>query len=136
MHLAHDYIHPTPGDGRCRVRLYLPDDPERDTSVVICTELPENPGKSITNAEEYIAAEVISGHGLSRATPIWIEHYPRSEAERQAGIKETFDLVVFDSYEVSEVLTGEPREWRRTIGAPEWKALDRSAVEMLVSGEV
>ena len=29
MHLAADYIHPTPRGGRCRVRVYLPED-ERD----------------------------------------------------------------------------------------------------------
>jgi hypothetical protein len=29
VHLAADYIHPTPRGGRCRVRVYLPED-ERD----------------------------------------------------------------------------------------------------------
>lgn len=133
MHLAHDYIHPTPRGGRCRVRLYVPEDLERDTLLVICSELSENPGQSVTNAAEYIAAEVISGHGL-REPPVWIEHYPRSQAERQAGIKETFDLVVFENYEVREVLHG--GEWRRTVGRPAWRALDRTTLEILVGGEV
>jgi hypothetical protein len=26
MHLASDYIHPTPRGGRCRLRIYLPED--------------------------------------------------------------------------------------------------------------
>jgi hypothetical protein len=39
MHLASDYIHPTPRGGRCRIRVHLPEE-EHDASVVICSELP------------------------------------------------------------------------------------------------
>ena len=45
MRLASDYIHPTPRGGRCRIRVYLPDE-ERDAPVVVCTELPTNEGSS------------------------------------------------------------------------------------------
>jgi hypothetical protein len=62
MHLASDYIHPYRSAGgrraRCRVRIYLPDD-MRDAPVVICSELPNNPGGSIINSAELIAAGVI-----------------------------------------------------------------------------
>jgi hypothetical protein len=62
MHLASDHIHPCKdADGRgahCRVRIYLPDD-DLDAPVVVCAELPNNPGGSITNAVEVIAAGVI-----------------------------------------------------------------------------
>ena len=54
MHLATDYVHPTLGRGRCRVRVLLPDDPERDVPVVVCSELPANKGQSVTNAAERI----------------------------------------------------------------------------------
>jgi hypothetical protein len=47
MHLASDYIHPTPIGGRCRIRVYLPKD-ERDTPLVLCSELPNNEGTSVT----------------------------------------------------------------------------------------
>jgi hypothetical protein len=81
MYLVGDYIHPTPHSGRCRVRIYRPDLPEakpgsaaRDEAVVICTELKDNPGMSVTNSAEQIAGEVISFHRLP--TPlVWIEHY-------------------------------------------------------------
>jgi hypothetical protein len=78
MYLAGDYIHPTPHNGRCRVRIYRPDLPEegsaaRDEAVVICTELPNNPGMSVTNAAERIAGEVISFHRLPKPL-VWIEH--------------------------------------------------------------
>ena len=68
MHLAVDYIHPTPRGGRCRVRVYLPQD-ERDAPVVICSELPNNEGSSVTYSAHQIAAE-----GKTRLTvgkPIW-----------------------------------------------------------------
>jgi hypothetical protein len=67
MHLASDYIYPYKRAGsrqaRCRVRIYLPDD-VRDAPVVICSELPNNPGGSITNSAEVIAAELIRSHEL------------------------------------------------------------------------
>jgi hypothetical protein len=129
MNLAADYIHPTPRGGRCRIRIFLPED-ERDAPVVVCTELPNNPGMSITNAAEQIAAEVIKGHRLP--TPlVWIEHY-EDEARGTPEDRATFDLVLFSCYVVSEVLRA--GEWREEIGAPTWKALDRASVEALVGG--
>jgi hypothetical protein len=89
MHLASAYIHPYKGAGgrpaQCRVRIYLPDD-VRDSPVVICSELPNNPGGPVTNSAEVIAAEVIRSHELS--TPlVWIEHWPKEST----GGQETFD---------------------------------------------
>jgi hypothetical protein len=75
MHLASDYIHPTPRGGQCRVRIYLPEE-EQDAPVVICSELPNNRGTSVTYAAEQLATEVIRSHRLP--TPlVWIEHGPR-----------------------------------------------------------
>ena len=127
MHLAADYIHPTPRDGRCRVRIYLPDE-ERDAVVVICTELANNPGASVTNAARRIAAEVIEAHRLP--TPlVWIEHHP---PETTGGRTEIFEMVLFDSYEVR--LRRAPYLGDRAveIGSPTWKPLDWASVEMLV----
>src|SRR5215216_2413037 len=45
--LASDYIHPTPRGGSCRVRVYLSEE-EQDAPVVICSELPNNAGSSVT----------------------------------------------------------------------------------------
>ena len=45
VHLATDYIHPTPRRGRCRIRLYLPEE-DQDATVVICSEWPANEGSS------------------------------------------------------------------------------------------
>ncbi len=89
-HLASDYIHPTPRGGRCRIRVYLPKE-ERDAPVVICSELPNNEGSSVTYSAHQIAAEVISYHKLA-LPPVWIEHYPKKATD---GLSETFELVVF-----------------------------------------
>jgi hypothetical protein len=134
MHLASDYIHSYKDAGgsaaRCRVRIYLPDK-VRDAPVVICSELPNNPGGSITNSAEVIAAGVIWNNELP--TPlVWIEPLPK---ESTNDGEETFDLVVFTSYEVIEraPYLGETRTW---IGDATWKPLDRTTVEALVGRKV
>src|SRR5829696_5737896 len=119
MHLASDYIHPTPRGGRCRVRIFLPEE-EQDAPVVICSELPNNGDTSITYAAEQLAAEVIRSHRLP--TPlVWIEHWPKETTEG----KETFELVVFSRYEVVE-RAPYLRETRARIGDATWKPLDRT----------
>jgi hypothetical protein len=99
--------------------------------VVVCSELPNNPGGSITNSAETIAAEVIQANELS--TPlVWIEHWPKESSD---GGEETFELVVFSSYKVEERAPslGETRAW---IADATWKTLDRASVAILVGGEV
>ena len=134
MHLASDCIHPYKDAGgrraRCRVQIYLPDD-THDAPVVICSELPNNPGGSITNSVEVIAAGVIRSHELP-APMVWIEHWPKEATD---GAEETFELIVFSSYEVVEraPYLGETRAW---IGDATWKQLDRPTVEALVGGKV
>jgi hypothetical protein len=134
MHLASDYIHPYKDargrPARCCIRIYIPDD-MHDAPVVICSEVPNNPGGSITNSAEVIAAGVIRTNKLP--TPlVWIEHWPKETSE---GGAETFDLIVFSSYEVEEraPYLGESRAW---IGDATWKPLNRTSVEVLVGGEV
>jgi hypothetical protein len=132
MHLSADYIHPTPRGGRCRIRIYFLDEGRVDP-VVICTELPNNPGMNITSAAEQIAAEVICAHQLP-VPLVWIENYEdgaRSTPEDPA----TFDLVLFSRYEVCEVLRADYNR-RKQIGSPSWKALDRGSVETLIGGPV
>jgi hypothetical protein len=79
-----------------------------DAPVVVCSELPNNPGGSITNSTEMIAAGVIRANELP-APLVWIEHWPKEITEGQV----TFALVVFSSYEVVEraPYLGETRAW-------------------------
>ena len=107
----------------------MPDEVE-DSPVVLCSELANNLGPSITEAAKWIAGEVIKRHSLPR--PLWIEHYP---PEATNGSIETFDLVIFGSYEVREVSVGGKRRYYE-IGSPSWKPLDRKAVEALLGQKV
>jgi hypothetical protein len=133
MHLTSDYIHPYM-DARgcpshCRVRIYLPDD-DHDAPVVVCSEVPNNPGGSITNSAEVIVAGVIRANELP--TPlVWIEHWPEVTTEGQ----ETFELVVFSSYEVEQraPYLGETWVWS---GGATWRQLDSASVEVLVGEKV
>ena len=112
------------------MHIYLPDE-VHDAPVVICSELPNNPGGSITNSTEVIAAGVIRANRLP--TPlVRIEHWPEESAE---GGAETFELATFPSYKVIEwaAYLGEMRAW---IGDATWKALDRTSVEVLVGSKV
>jgi hypothetical protein len=63
---------------------------------------------------------------------VWIEHWPK---ESTNGGEESFELVVFSSYEVVEraPYLGETRAW---IGDATWKRLDRATVEVLLGGKV
>jgi len=139
--LVSDYVHPTPHGGRCRIRIY---EVSGELPVVICTELPDNPGMSITNAGGRIAGEVLANHpdvfdpfsiaslpGVEYDRPfIWIEHY----VDGARGTPEdphTFDLVTFSSYEVED-LGSYLGEERKRIGEPSWQPLDRATVEALV----
>ncbi len=118
MYLASDQAQPTSGGGSCRIRIYLPEDPQ-DAWVVICSELLINRGASITYAVEKIAAEVMVVH--EPPSLVWIEHHP---PETTDGETETFDLVTFDTYEVQErapyLGTGGER-----LGTPRWQPLER-----------
>jgi hypothetical protein len=103
MHLASDYIHPTPRGGRCRVRVYEPDDREGDPFVVVLTEPPDNPGTSVTNAAEKIAAAVVLANALPTSRTVFIEHYEdgaRGTPEDPA----TFDLITFSADDPEPVM--------------------------------
>ncbi len=58
----------------------------------------------------------------------------KSKANMGSGA-ETFELVVFSSYEVDE-RAPYPGETRARIGAAIWKRLDRATVKVLVGGKV
>jgi hypothetical protein len=141
MEKTHDYVHPTPHGGRCRVRIYQDGD---DLPVVVCTEPKDNEGTSITNSAEQIGAGVLKKHpdvfaigltsraGTESGKPfVWIEHY-EDGARGTPQDRATFDLVEFAHYEPRDVRR--PEGWVKEIGEPSWKALDRASVEALIGG--
>jgi hypothetical protein len=124
---TNDYVHHYRGywseGGRCRIRICR--EGGRAT-VVICSQLPDNPNTSVTNMAEYLAAEVIEERSLP--TPLtWIEHYPEHEGE--IGV---YSLVRFSSWELTEVCLG--GVWRCRVGSPRWSPLRPEEVGFLVRG--
>lgn len=138
MHLATDHVHPTRDRGFFRLRVYVPEaegELRGDASVVICTELPRNPGRSVTELAESLYAAVVRlyGEALPNGPPVWIEHWPPESTD---GGSETFELVVFQHLEAREIVREESEGPVLEVGRPEWKPLDRASVEALVGGRV
>ena len=69
-------------NARCRVRI--------NGNTVVATELPDNPGMSLTNAAASAAMQVSQFYEIPPRDLTWIEHYPE-----EIGQSETFDLVHF-----------------------------------------
>jgi hypothetical protein len=129
MWLAHDTLFTFKGHwgytSRCHIRVWR----GRGTlSVVMATELPDNPGTSITNAAERLAAEVWE-RVLSDAREgfIWIQRYP---AGRGASPGSVLDDEKLD--QVSLVL-GEKRDGVQELeldrSSHPWRRVTRAEVE-------
>jgi hypothetical protein len=117
-----DFVHrycvpPSTIEATCRIRVYQLAD---GVIVVIATELPDNPGASITNAAEILATDmrrwfVVPGGGL-----LWIEHYQdRAMIGGRPQQKQSFDRVFF--------------RWNgQQYDDPDWKPFSREQVETLI----
>jgi hypothetical protein len=63
---------------------------------VICTELGDNPGTSVTNFVEDLAGLVCTDYGINPQQLVWIEHYPPDDAKH--GLRHgqpSWDVVTF-----------------------------------------
>ena len=100
----------------CWLRIYT----APDRTVVIATEVDDNPGTSMTNMAAHLATEVTPTFGLPLDALVWIEHYP---ARRVIGghprLPASFDLVTF---------TWTPLGLR----APQWRRVSKEQVEALM----
>lgn len=103
---------------RCRVRVF---EPHNQPLVVLATELPDNPGTSITNFAEQLATQVGQLLAAPLETLVWIEHYP--ERGTKPHERESFSLVSF---------TRTPHG----LSQPRWRHLDRAEVEAIIGGEL
>ena len=117
---------PKGAKGKCRVRVYEPDAPELDATVVIASELPDSSGPSVREASSTIAARVAASHRLYRR-PVFIDH----------RLPEDFELVWFGCYRAQEIRRMGPHLlWDLEVGEPERRPLDRRTVEVLVGQRV
>ncbi len=98
--------------------------------VFIVTELPANPGTSITNMAAHLATAIRKQHGLLAEQFIWIEHYAPSQSRggsklgsKLIGPEDTYDLVRFAAYDDE----GNYIE-------PKWKRLTTHQLEGLLTG--
>ncbi|MDP9481343.1 MAG: hypothetical protein M3R38_37710 [Actinomycetota bacterium] len=141
-----DFVHEYRGNGPavvglCGVRLY---EEEGGRPVVVLTQPPEDTGYEgpwLTNDVENVVAELVGelaplaeavrGAEDSGEEPfVVIEHVPRSRAEIGVGIAETFDLVVFSSYDARPV--GSAFFWRLSLGEPDWRHCTREEAKRIV----
>lgn len=120
------YAVPGETKGKCRVRIYEPDSPELDATVVIASELSDNPGPSVREAASTIAARVAASFRLYER-PVFVGYVPPEE----------FELVWFGRYHAREIRRMGPHLlWDLEVGEPERKPLDRQTVEVLVGQQV
>ncbi|MDP9484728.1 MAG: hypothetical protein M3Q49_02860 [Actinomycetota bacterium] len=140
-----DFVHEYRGNGPavaglCGVRLY---EAEGENPVVVLTDPPEDTGYAgpwLTDSVENVVAGLVGelaplseaarrAGGREEERFVVIEHAPRSRAEIGAGIPETFDRVVFSSYEVRPV--GSAFFWRYSLGEPDWAYLPHAEAAKL-----
>lgn len=79
-------------DAICRVQIFENIKKPGDAFVIL-TELPDNPGTSVTNGIEIIARQIARDFDIDPAA-VWVEHY--LAGDHRGDAPETFDLVVFD----------------------------------------
>jgi hypothetical protein len=109
--------------GECRIEV-IP--ASRDRTVVIATELQDNPGMSITNAAEYVATAACRELRIDPATLVWIEHYGYPSPVTPERPR-TYDRVTFGRILplISELLLQQP-SWR-VMKPADWRELGLEA---------
>jgi hypothetical protein len=101
----------------------------------VCEEVPENPGASVTNLAEYLAAEVVAQHfpalldaDAEHGQPVrWLERYPP-----EPGCPAMCDEVTFAPWRIRAAWLG--GTLRRTLGTPHWRALSQPEALALAAG--
>jgi hypothetical protein len=100
----------------CWLRIYM----TPAQTVVLATELEDNPGTSITNMAAGLATEVVRTFGLPLDTLVWIEHYPAHLGiNGGARLPESFDRVTFT-------------HTAQGLRLPQWCRLSQTQVETLI----
>jgi hypothetical protein len=103
-------------ESRCKLRIF----DTGDRTVVIATELEDNPGTTITNYADQLATQIIMEFNIKPDSLIWIEHYP---ARPEIGEQETFDLISF--------------KWNGTrYIKPEWYHIEKSMLDKIIGEDL
>jgi hypothetical protein len=108
----------------CRIRVWKVQNGATYQLVVMFTELPENPGTSVTNYIEQLAvlsaplvANFIDDVAISPGSFTWLEHYP--ERDRGLPTPESFDRVELEWHTnaYSRRLEARRPQWKRLTTA-------------------
>ena len=120
MHLTSDRLYLSRGSRGCPSYCWLRIYQAPDRTVVIATEVDDNPGPSMTNMAEHLATEVTRTFGLSLDALVWIEHYhDRLVIGGRPRLPASFDLVTF--------------MWTpQGLRAPQWRRVSKEQVETLM----
>jgi len=128
----HDYLGYSRCVSHCRVQVYtargLP-------PLLVLTETLDNPGTSITNMIEHLAAGVSERYLTDDDTAGFdppfrvVEHYERDASHRYLDRRLDWSLVTFSHYR-PEV---DYRNYRRKLGTPAWRYLSEQDVEKLLA---
>lgn len=104
-------------DSKCDLEIIRGD---RET-LVICTELEDNTGTSVTNFAEQLATLVCrEDPSIDPTGLLWVERYPERSAGRwQKPFPESWSLVKFR------------RRSGRTFGGPDWTSATAATVQAL-----
>jgi hypothetical protein len=122
---------------KCRVRVFAAPRKEGDPApemVVIVTELPDNPGTSVTNAMPQIATlllpELIPNPDYRRFVS-FVEHYPANETGKQ----DTFDAVGFAAYDKFGPYWAR-NLWGSGFSGTYWHRIARGELTVMLGAEV
>ena len=140
---THDYRHAYLGywdvepEARCRVRII-----ERAGAppILLLSEVPTNPSTSVTNAVEFLVAELIAKHFpvrfevIDEPPAVVIEHYEAipgsTSGPRQ---KPSYALVTFEDWRPRRVWLG--GQERISLGDPDWRHMPDAEVRALIGDE-
>ena len=114
--------------GRCRVRVYEDDDGV-EPPIVVLTQIDAGIGVSVTNASEYLCAEVAFKFLWPKldARTVWVEHYTLRTGRREICQRVRFD----DPYPLPGVREAGSRK-QIGYGTPDWEPLSKSDVEKMI----
>lgn len=132
--------------GKCHLRLFsrlaveqqarpIHDDEDTATRqvIVLATEVEDNPGASITNAAEKLAAQVCEHFAIRPSRLVWVEHYDERDLPRHQWASyrpegESYDLVSFDFRSARQIHDG----GGISLGKPTWKHTTKADIEKLI----
>lgn len=102
-------------ESKCGLRILTRED---GRVVVICSELPDNPGTSVTNFVEELAGLVCVEYRIHPTRLVWIEHY----VSHRRHPKPDWDLVTFKSVSDGRRAVFFEPQWR-PMRVADWREL-------------